>query len=32
MIEFTGTGELKEPAVFLYKVADGKFVLTFPTE
>jgi branched-chain amino acid transport system substrate-binding protein len=31
-IEFTDKGELKEPAVFLYKVADGKFVLSFPTE
>jgi branched-chain amino acid transport system substrate-binding protein len=31
-IEFTDKGELKEPAVFLYRVADGKFVLTFPIE
>ena len=31
MIEFTDKGELKLPAVFLYKVSDGKFVLEFPT-
>ena len=31
MIEFTDKGELKLPAVFLYKVNDGKFVLEFPT-
>jgi branched-chain amino acid transport system substrate-binding protein len=30
MIEFTEKGELKEPAVFLYKVIDGKFVLAHP--
>ncbi len=31
LIEFTDKGELKQPAVFLYKVVDGKFVLEFPT-
>jgi branched-chain amino acid transport system substrate-binding protein len=31
MIEFTDKGELKQPAVFLYKVKDGKFVLEYPT-
>ena len=31
MIEFTDKGELKLPAVFLYTVNDGKFVLEFPT-
>jgi branched-chain amino acid transport system substrate-binding protein len=30
MIEFTDKGELKEPAVFLYKVKDGKFALEYP--
>ena len=30
LIEFTDKGELKQPAVFLYKVVDGKFVLEFP--
>jgi branched-chain amino acid transport system substrate-binding protein len=30
-IEFDDKGELKSPAVFLYKVNDGKFVLEFPT-
>jgi branched-chain amino acid transport system substrate-binding protein len=29
-IEFTDTGELKQPAVFLYKVANGQFALEYP--
>ena len=30
MIEFTDNGELKEPAVFLYKVTNDKFALEYP--
>jgi hypothetical protein len=29
-IEFAGNGELKQPAIFLYKVAGGQFVLEYP--